>query len=415
MKRSLNIILANIPLNPSANGNRGCQALGYTTLIILDRILRSEKIEATYYALDTGFDNFKYFVLENTDIKVFPIPYPDNISQTKNLLKRRINLKEAIKLWSILRKIDYILDIGQGDSFADIYGKRRFMNIDKIHRLAISNKIPYCILPQTIGPFTDKEIKTIADESIAKSALCMVRDRQSYSYVVNNVPSQTTIKEYIDVAFFMPYNRRVFRNDCINVGLNVSALLMNGGYTQNNQFGLKANYEILIKEIINYFIELPNVCIHLVGHVISTFDSVENDYKTLYSIYDSYSKNERIILSPLFLSPTQAKSYISGLDFFMGARMHATIGAFSAGVPVVPMAYSRKFNGLFEDTLDYHYMTDLRVQTKEEVLSTIKEAFDKRAELKEIINNRMNTIVKERERLMYDDLRKFFKIAPNDK
>ena len=75
------------------------------------------------------------------------------------------------------------------------------------------------------------------------------------------------------------------------------------------------------------------------------------------------------------------------------------------------VAYSRKFNGLFEDTLDYHYMTDLKKQAADEVLSTIKDAFEKRSELKDIIHNRMSTTVKEREQLLYDDLRKFFSLA----
>ena len=39
--------------------------------------------------------------------------------------------------------------------------------------------------------------------------------------------------------------------------------------------------------------------------------------------------------------------------------MHACIAAFSAGVPVVPMAYSRKFNGLF-GTLGYKRVADCK-------------------------------------------------------
>lgn len=53
------------------------------------------------------------------------------------------------------------------------------------------------------------------------------------------------------------------------------------------------------------------------------------------------------VLAPAFASPSEAKSYIAGMDFFMGARMHACITALLSGVPVVPMAYSLKFEGLF--------------------------------------------------------------------
>lgn len=55
-------------------------------------------------------------------------------------------------------------------------------------------------------------------------------------------------------------------------------------------------------------------------------------------------------------------------------------------------------------------MADLKVQTNEEILATVKDAYYKRSELTANIINRMNTIVKEREELLYSELRKFFKV-----
>ena len=59
----------------------------------------------------------------------------------------------------IFKNANFILDIGQGDSFADIYGFHRFNIIDRVHKLARRYHKPYCILPQTIGPFKDESIK----------------------------------------------------------------------------------------------------------------------------------------------------------------------------------------------------------------------------------------------------------------
>jgi len=53
------------------------------------------------------------------------------------------------------------------------------------------------------------------------------------------------------------------------------------------------------------------------------------------------------------------------MDLFIGARMHSTIAAFSSGVPVIPIAYSRKFNGLY-DTLQYPYYIDAKSNITEE-------------------------------------------------
>ena len=70
-------------------------------------------------------------------------------------------------------------------------------------------------------------------------------------------------------------------------------------------------------------------------------------------------QHPNLFLAPFFLSPSEAKSYISSMDLFLGARMHACIAAFSAGVPVLLLGYSRKFSGLFKDSLNYPYVLEL--------------------------------------------------------
>ena len=66
----------------------------------------------------------------------------------------------------------------------------------------------------------------------------------------------------------------------------------------------------------------------------------------------------------------------------MGARMHACIAAFSSGVPVVPMAYSRKFAGLF-GTLGYERTVDCTAEENEAILEKIARAFEARDRLRE--------------------------------
>jgi polysaccharide pyruvyl transferase WcaK-like protein len=86
------------------------------------------------------------------------------------------------------------------------------------------------------------------------------------------------------------------------------------------------------------------------------------------------------VLAPRFKTPVDAKSYISGLDFLCGSRMHACIAAFSTGVAVVPIAYSRKFSGVF-GTLDYQHNTDCKTQTADEILGAVIAGFENRKAL----------------------------------
>jgi colanic acid/amylovoran biosynthesis protein len=407
----MNIILANLPIN---NANKGCVALSVSIMFLLNKLLKEKSISYKFYLPDSGYKSKGMYTIKvgDSDIEFYTCDYAD-WSDPRTSLKQLALWIFKRELFKTNRKVfknaDFIFDIGQGDSFADIYGKERFEMIDKIHKVARKNKIPYCLLPQTIGPFKNEQIKSQAIESMNKADLVMARDFQSFSFVKENCPGIIS-HEYIDVAFFMPYEKQNFSNDFIHLGLNVSSLLWHGGYTQNNQFGLKCNYQQLIYDIIEFFLNFPNLKIHLVGHVVSGESDIENDYEVCYHLANKYA-SEKVILSPLFLTPIFAKNYIGGMDFFVGARMHAAIAAFSCGVPVYPMAYSRKFNGLFMDTLSYPYMGDLVNQDLDKIMKDLKKAFEQREILKQIISERMNGVVEEKKELIMMNISRFFKLS----
>lgn len=409
MKKNINIILANAPVK---NGNRGCVALSITMMSLIDEVMNNAGMQYRLFLPDSQFGDQKKheYKINNRVISFEDCNYPKGLSFKEDI---KIQLKTLIKgenkAKQIFEKADFILDIGQGDSFADIYGEHRFRIIDRIHMMARKYKKPYCILPQTIGPFKNKMIANLAHESIANASCCMARDKQSYDYVIKNIPEQQKIAEYIDVAFFMPYEKIEQESGYTHVGLNISSLLWHGGYTRENQFGLKCDYKKLVKEIINYFLSLKNTKVHLIPHVVEGERGIENDYEVSYEIWREYN-NANLVLAPFALGPIEIKSYIAGMDFFMGARMHATIGAFSSGVPVVPMAYSRKFNGLFIDTLQYDAMVDMKTMNNNLILPEITKNFANRSNLKEMINERMTGIVAERRKMLVEDLNTFFNL-----
>ena len=92
-----------------------------------------------------------------------------------------------------------------------------------------------------------------------------------------------------------------------------------------------------------------------------------------------------------FSSPIEAKSFISGMDIFIGARMHATIGAFSSGVATIPVAYSRKFRGLFKG-IGYDYLIDLCSMSTDEALNTTIKYVQNYKELKDNTEKSMELI-----------------------
>lgn len=399
----MNIILSNCS---TVSGNRGCVALSISSMFIIDDILSKRNISYNFYLPQSGHTEYKEYEVTIGDRVLKYTAIPDisdssSISKIKNVIKFR----RFIHVSNIYKHADYIFDIGQGDSFADIYGKGRFQWIFSQYKLGRKYNKPYCVLPQTIGPFKDKEIEKKAIKGIKWASCVMARDKQSFDYVKGILPDKK-VSEIIDVAFFMPYVKKVFDSSFIHVGLNISALLWHGGYTKDNQFGLKTDYQKLIRNIIKYFLSLDNVKLHLVPHVVGGERHIENDYAVSYDLYEEFN-HPNLILAPLFLDPMIAKGYIAGLDFFMGARMHSTIAAFSSGVPVIPMAYSRKFNGLFCETLDYQHIVDMKSENDESILYKIKENYQRRGRLKDLIIKRQNTVIKERHDLLWKEIDNF--------
>ena len=402
----MNIILTNAPVK---NGNRGCVALSLSAMYIIDKILNDRNIPHQFYLPQSGYEKIAEHTIKAGDVILKFMSLMDITPLSiKQQLKKLFKYKEYQATKKAYRDADFILDIGQGDSFADIYGKRRFDWIFSQYRLGMKYKKPYCILPQTIGPFKEASIRAQACKGINYAKCVLVRDKQSRDYVKELLPDKP-VTEIIDVAFFMPFKRKEFNKDFVHVGLNVSALLWHGGYTRDNQFGLKVDYPSLVRSIMDYFLEQANVKVHLIPHVVGGERHIENDYAVSYDLFEEYN-HPNLILSPLFLDPIVAKSYIAGMDFFMGARMHSTIAAFSSEVPVFPMAYSRKFNGLFTDTLQYPYMADMKAQSETEILAGIKQYYEQRERLKELEHNCMQTTVEERRKLMEEKLCEFFGI-----
>ena len=152
--KKLNIIIANALV---CNGNRGCVALSISSMFIIDDILSSKNISYKFYLPQSGHTEYKEYEIKvgNKILKYTAIPDISNTS-LKYRIKRLFKIRRFLYVANIYKHADYIFDIGQGDSFADIYGKRRFDWIFAQYKLGRKYHKPYCILPQTIGPFKNK-------------------------------------------------------------------------------------------------------------------------------------------------------------------------------------------------------------------------------------------------------------------
>lgn len=270
-----------------------------------------------------------------------------------------------------LRSCDLIVDIGAGDSFADIYGMKRFSFMALTKLLTLAVRRPLVLAPQTVGPFASRGAKAVSEWLIAHSAICFARDELSLQSIAS-ARARRKVGVTSDVAFALDFERKP-KAGRTRVGLNVSALLLHGGYSGKNQFGLSLDYGLFVERLITHFRSLPDVELVLVPHVIAPGTPEEDDLAACRRLAAAHGLAE----PPDFADPSEAKSFISACDFLIASRMHASIAAVSSGVAAAPVAYSRKFAGLF-DAIGYPHTIDARAASTEQAIEAVIALFERR-------------------------------------
>lgn len=350
-----------------ASGNLGVVALTFSQIAIVREAAEAAgqrvKIKVFGWKLDGAIPTSPEF----SDIEYIGL-------DAKQLLNPKSAFHKALSTCQV------VLDVGEGDSFSDIYGLKRLVYLSLSKRFAGTAGRKLILSPQTIGPFSTPTSRVLARWALASATRVFARDPLSKDWLDQNGQSEKS-DVAIDMAFRLPFTKREKQGDAIQIGLNVSALLYSGGYSGKNELGLTLDFVALTHKIIEWTLTLPDAEIWLVPHVMSRDIPGEDDVYVSKKLIEQYP---RLKLAGPFNNPCDAKTFMSGLDFFAGGRMHACIGAFSAGVPTVPLAYSRKFNGLFA-SLDYPVLVDCKAMTTVDAFTHVTNAYGDRANLTQFV------------------------------
>ncbi len=338
------------------SGNRGCGALAYSAVEILKEVCstKSEALEL-------------YAILFTTEPKPM-------LSENENFHVEYIKIRpKKLSYWkqciSIFKNCDVIIDFTGGDSFSDIYGFKRFLIASLLKELAIMSRAKFIMAPQTIGPFNKGFVRSWAKHIVRKSDVCFARDSLSVEYAEKNFGITPVLST--DVAFSLPYDKVNKADNCkIKIGFNPSGLLWDGTKEFCASKHITVDYKSYVKQVVGEWCSNSDYEVHLISHVFShDGEGKENDMRACIEINKMFPNT---IIETGYDTPMEAKSVISGMDVFIGARMHATIAAFSSGVATIPFSYSRKFEGLYSD-LNYEYLISATaVKTDEAVGKTLK-------------------------------------------
>ncbi|WP_307206219.1 polysaccharide pyruvyl transferase family protein [Paenibacillus harenae] len=317
----------------SGSLNRGCEAIvRSSTAIIKEKIIGSKVYLASdrphtdqiITSLDKIYDGSKKQIKKySLDWFIASIRFKVLRDETYALGVIEQNIIKHIK------DVDVVLSIG-GDNYC--YGEQPSWY--EINRRVKAQGKKLVLWGCSIG---EEDMSDRKLEDLKLFDLILARETLTYNMLRNK--GLRNVKLCADSAFTMEKEELplpVGWSEGNTVGLNFSPLV----WKRNKQS------QAAVRELINHILSSTDMTIALTPHVI---ENDNNDYDVLKTYFEEFKHTGRVILLPDNLTAIQYKGYIARMRFFIGARTHATIAAYSNHVPTMVLGYSVKSKGIAND------------------------------------------------------------------
>ncbi|HET6431606.1 polysaccharide pyruvyl transferase family protein [Dyella sp.] len=269
-----------------------------------------------------------------------------------------------------LDSVDAVLAVG-GDNYSLDY--RIPSPIMAVDRYAMDLGKPVILWGGSVGPFDRAPglMRPMA-RHLSRMRHVAARESASYDYLTRKLGLANVIRmadpafvlspEPVAVDDFWPEGSgRV-------LGLNVSPLIER--YRKPGQ-DLRAEVAGFIRHVVQDL----GMRVLLVPHVNPLMaEGQGGDSRYMAPLLEQLGDlGGAVKLMPSHFNAAQTKHVISRLDFFMGARTHATIAALSSGVPTISIAYSVKARGINRDLFGSE---DMVLQTPDVSATTLRSAME---------------------------------------
>ena len=314
------------------SGNHGCEAIIRGTCIIVSEF-KCKKLFSSAIDQDEYVELTKLCEIDSESQKI----NRKSLSYFKALVQYYIKKdKDAFDKLAFKNIIDaadshtIALSIG-GDNYC--YGRPG--NIYVIKKYVREKGAKTVLWGCSVEPTAiDKEMEV----DLASYNLIVARESITYE-ILKKINPNTVL--YPDPAFQL-IKKEVFLPEVFlehnTVGINISPMIIENEI--NHGITLK-NYERLIE----YIIYETNMNIAFIPHVCWEHN---DDRRPLYNLYHKYQSTKRVVMIDEH-NCMELKGYISKCRFFIGARTHATIAAYSTCVPTLVVGYSVKAKGIAKD------------------------------------------------------------------
>ena len=316
------------------------------------------------------------------------------------LICRATGIKRKLifnNFWQVLLSADLIVDIS-GDSISEDYGSLSVAL--SLLPLLLSRLIgtPYFLCAQSIGSLADSFIYKMTQAVLKDADLITTREQitldllQQYNIARNVVASA-------DLAFLLQacateQIEEICKHENIDhnkrfAGFSVSSLI--GRFAFRDLPGTEQydKYISAMANLADYIVEQHNLNILFIPHV--TIPNKGDDRVASRDVINKMRYSERAFVPTRIYNASELKGLISLCTFFIGSRMHATIGALSQAIPTITYVYNHKTLGINGEMLGLQdYLIDIRKIEPGNLLSTSKNMVDKLLENRAGIINQLN-------------------------
>lgn len=240
------------------------------------------------------------------------------------------------------------------------------------------------------------EVTEIAHD-LARYSLITARETISYDALKKVNPNTVLVS---DPAFLleksdMPLPDGFEKSN--TVGINISPMIIDN----ESSIGIAMeNYRALIRGILDD----TDMNVALVPHVV--WDDGD-DRIPLKRLYNEFSPSGRVLLFG-DMNCCDIKKVISSCSFFIGARTHATIAAYSTCVPTLVVGYSVKARGIARDIFgseDGYVLPVQELKNEDDLTRAFMKLYENKDEIREHLQSFMPEYI-ERARLAGEEIKK---------
>ena len=373
--------------NHEGSKNHGCEAIVRGSMNIIEN--SDEKAEFVLSSYNPSDDE----ILNNITVKAAKTRDLTKVEKLIAAVDLKINNSETYALQKMYSPIvsdaedcDICLSVG-GDTYC--YGDNH--GIQVLTRELKKRGKKTVLWGASIGAEDLSERKL---ESLRDFDAIFTREPITYELLKEN-GANDNIYLFSDPAFCMervevePIDGFTREN---TLGFNISPLVASGDPRKKE----------IAEDFLKFIFENTTMKVLLVPHVV---EENNNDYDFMKPIFEKFEHTGRIAILPPDLEARQYKGYIAGTRFFIGARTHSTIAAYSSGVPTIARGYSVKARGIAKDIFgEEKYVLDIKAMTnyeelRDEFLKLLENENEIRRELMKSIPLRMRSAMEAGEML----------------